>query len=437
MSAVVYSVESGSLAEKYGITPGSIINKINGEDVNDILEYRFLIYEKSVKLDITCADGKHSHIRIKNNFGDLGIDFENPLIDKARSCRNNCIFCFIDQLPKGLRETLYFKDDDSRLSFLHGNYVTLTNMNMDDVKRLAKIRVSPINVSVHTTNPELRCKMLNNRFAGDLIEKMNYLAKKRITMNCQLVLCPGINDGEEMRKTLRDLAQLHPYTASCSVVPVGISRYRDGLYPLESYTAETARGVLEIINELQDEFLKTIGTRFVYAGDEFYIKADIPIPSAEEYEGFPQIENGVGMISSFSDELSSAIKTEGNSAADNEISIACGTAVCGYMEEFAHRCMEAFPKLKINVYGIRNDFFGHEITVSGLLTARDLLAQLKNKRLGSKLLISKNMLKADEDIFLDDMTLEEFEENLGVSVVAVSDDGFEFLKKILDTENKL
>lgn len=437
MSAIVYSVEPGSYAEKFGITPGTVINKINGEDVSDILEYRFLISEKSVKLDISLPDGEHKKLHIKNDYEDLGIDFENPLIDKARSCRNNCIFCFIDQLPKGMRETLYFKDDDSRLSFLHGNYVTLTNMSMDDIKRLAKIRVSPINVSVQTTNPELRCMMLHNRFAGDLMEKMHYLARHRITMNCQLVLCPGINDGEEMRKSLHDLAKLHPHAASVSVVPVGISKYREGLYPLEKYTKETARGVLKIINELQEEFLGKLGTRFVYAGDEFYIKAEYLIPPADNYEGFPQIENGVGMIASFSDDLSAALDLEDLREINDEISIACGTAVSEYMKEFSERCMKKFHGLKINVYPIVNDFFGHSITVTGLLTAGDVSAQLKNKNLGSRLLISKNMLKADEDIFLDDVTLSDFETAVGVKVVTVPDDAFEFLNIILDTENNL
>lgn len=437
MSAIVYSVEPGSYAEKFGITPGTVINKINGEDVNDILEYRFLISEKAVKLDISLPDGTHKKLHIRNDYKDLGIDFENPLIDKARSCRNNCIFCFIDQLPKGMRETLYFKDDDSRLSFLHGNYVTLTNMTMDDIKRLVKIRVSPINVSVQTTNPQLRCMMLHNRFAGDLMEKMHYLARHRITMNCQLVLCPGINDGEEMRRSLHDLAKLHPYAASVSVVPVGISKYRKGLYPLEKYTKETARGVLKIINELQEEFLGKLGTRFVYAGDEFYIKAEYLIPPADNYEGFPQIENGVGMIASFSDDLSAALDLEDLREINDEISIACGTAVGEYMKEFSERCMKKFHGLKINVYPIVNDFFGHSITVTGLLTAGDVSAQLKNKNLGSRLLISKNMLKADEDIFLDDVTLSDFETAVGVKVVTVPDDAFEFLNIILDTENNL
>ena len=310
-------------------------------------------------------------------------------------------------------------------------------MTMDDIKRLVKIRVSPINVSVQTTNPQLRCMMLHNRFAGDLMEKMHYLARHRITMNCQLVLCPGINDGEEMRRSLHDLAKLHPYAASVSVVPVGISKYRKGLYPLEKYTKETARGVLKIINELQEEFLGKLGTRFVYAGDEFYIKAEYLIPPADNYEGFPQIENGVGMIASFSDDLSAALDLEDLREINDEISIACGTAVSEYMKEFSERCMKKFHGLKINVYPIVNDFFGHSITVTGLLTAGDVSAQLKNKNLGSRLLISKNMLKADEDIFLDDVTLSDFETAVGVKVVTVPDDAFEFLNIILDTENNL
>ena len=432
MSAVVYSVECGSLAEKHGITAGCTIERINGEEVFDILEYRFLSCERSVTLDVLTPDGERKKITVRNDYENLGIEFENPLIDKARSCRNKCIFCFIDQLPGGMRETLYFKDDDSRLSFLHGNYVTLTNMTMDDIKRLARIKVSPINVSVQTTNPELRCKMLNNRFAGDIMEKMMYLAKHGISMNCQIVLCPGINDGDNLKNSLEDLAKLHPAVASVSVVPVGITKFREGLYPLEKYDRDGCRGVLGIVAEKQQEFLNKIGTRFIYAADEFYLGAGYEMPSPEEYEGFPQIENGVGMSASFKDEFLSALRVEEERPVSKSLSIACGTAVYPLMKQLADMCMQRFKGLNISVFAIENNFFGKTITVSGLLTAGDMIEQLNGNELGEKLLISRNTLKADEDVFLDDITLKEFSKAVGVPVVCVPDDGFELLDKILE-----
>ncbi len=431
MSAIVYSVAEGSLAKAHKIAPGNVINKINGVEVFDILEYKFLVSDKKVKLDIT-DNGRHKKVVIKNNFQDLGIEFENPLIDKARSCQNKCVFCFIDQLPKGMRDTLYFKDDDSRLSFLHGNYVTLTNMSMEDVKRLAKIRVSPINISVQTTNPHLRCKMLNNRFAGDLMDKMKYLAKHKIVMNCQIVLCPTLNDMHELKRSLMDLSELYPYAASISAVPVGVTKFRDGLYPITTFDRERLRKNLEIISEMQEYFLKKLGTRLVYAGDEMYLGSGLDIPSAEEYEGFPQIENGVGMIASFEDEFYSALRLESARDINKTVSIATGVAAFDVLKKASEAAMEKFNGLKINVYKIYNDFFGRSITVSGLLTATDMINQLEGRELGEKLFISQNALKADEDIFLDDMTLSDFEKKLGVSVVCVNDAGYDLLDKILE-----
>ncbi len=432
MSAVIFRVSKDGLADRYGITSGCVIDKINGTEVFDILEYRFLISEKSVKIEYTTPEGEKKRVRIKNNFEDLGIEFENPLIDSARSCRNNCIFCFIDQLPKGMRETLYFKDDDSRLSFLHGNYVTLTNMSMEDIKRLAKIRVSPINISVQTTNPALRCRMLNNRFAGDLLDKMKYLAKHHITMNCQIVLCPGINDGDELVKSLLDLSKLHPSVASVSVVPVGITKFRDGLYPMAKYDNDGCRAVLDIVNTMQERFIKKLGTRFIYAADEFYLGANVSMPDFDEYEGFPQIENGVGMSVSLKHDFLSALKTADDKALTRTISMVTGTAVFPLMRELADCCERKFGGVKINVYPVENEFFGKTITVSGLLTAGDIINQIKDKELGEFLLITKNMLKADEDIFLDDVTLEEFSQALGVKVKCVSDDGYELLDMIME-----
>ncbi len=428
MSAKIDRVEKGSLAWKHRIKPGWIIETINGEPVFDILEYRFFCSEESVVLELLTEKGKKKKIKIKNKFEDLGILFENPLIDTAKSCRNKCVFCFIDQLPPGMRDTLYFKDDDSRLSFLHGNYVTLTNMSMEDLGRVVKARISPLNVSVQATDPELRCKLLNNRFAGDLMDKMRYLADNKITMNCQIVCCKGLNDGEEFKKSVRELASLYPYVASISAVPVGITRYREGLYPLEPYEKEDCIAFLNQLEELQKELRETIGTRLIYGGDEFYLKAERPLPDASEYEGFPQIENGVGMISSFREEFYDGL--EEFEPTKTKLSVATGKAAYPLFLEFAKE-LEA-KGVEMSVYAIENNFFGELITVSGLLTGQDLTEQLMGKPLGKALLISRNMLKADEDIFLDDMTLEQAQGSLGVPIFCVEDSGYDFLEKIIE-----
>ena len=429
MSALIDRIEKGSLAWRHGIKAGWTIETINGEPVYDILEYRFFCSEESVVLELLTDKGKKKKVKIKNKFEDLGILFENPLIDTAKSCRNKCVFCFIDQLPSGMRETLYFKDDDSRLSFLHGNYVTLTNMSMEDLKRVVKARISPLNVSVQATDPDLRCKLLNNRFAGDLMDKMRYLADNKITMNCQIVCCKGLNDGEEFIKSVRELAALYPYVASISAVPVGITRYREGLYPLEPYEKEDCIAFLNQLEELQKEMLETIGSRLIFAGDEFYLKAERSLPDASEYEGFPQIENGVGMISSFRDEFYDGL--EEFEPTETEISIATGKAAHSLFMEFGKELETR--GVNTHVYAIENKFFGELITVAGLITGGDLVAQLQGKPLGNALLISRNMLKADEDIFLDDMTLEQAQESLGVPIVCVEDSGYDFLEKITET----
>lgn len=427
MSAQIDRVERGSLAWKHGIKPGWIIETVNGEPVYDILEYRFFCSEDSVVLDLVTEKGKRKKIKIKNHFEDLGILFENPLIEQAKNCRNKCIFCFIDQLPPGMRDTLYFKDDDSRLSFLHGNYVTLTNMSAADLERVVKARISPLNISVHATNPELRCNMLNNRFAGDLMDKMRYLADNRITMNCQIVCCKGINDGAEFRNTVCELSRLYPYVASISAVPVGITRYRNGLYPLQPYEKADSEAFLNQLEELQKEMQEKIGTRLVFASDEFYLSAGRPLPNSSEYEGFPQIENGVGMISSFREEFYDGLEIF--CPIQTEFSVATGKAAYPLFSE----CAEALGKkgVKSHVYAVENKFFGPLITVAGLITGQDLTEQLKGKSLGRALLISENMLKADEKVFLDDMTLEDVQRCLGVPVVCVRDSGYDFLEKIM------
>lgn len=427
MSALIDQVEQGSLAQKHGIKPGWTIQSINGEPVYDILEYRFFCSEESVVLELLTDRGKRKKIKIQNRYEDLGILFEHPLIDQAKSCRNQCVFCFIDQLPPGMRETLYFKDDDSRLSFLHGNYVTLTNMTMDDLKRVVKARISPLNISVQATDPQLRCKLLHNRFAGDLMDKMRYLADNKITMNCQIVCCKGLNDGEAFAKSVWDLAALYPYVASISAVPVGITRYREGLYPLEPYEKEDSLRFLKLLEALQQELQEKIGTRLIFAGDEFYLNAGVPLPSASEYEGFPQIENGVGMVSSFQEEFYDGLENW-QAPEGTAFSIATGTAAQPLFKEFSKELEKR--RIICQVFAIQNRFFGERITVAGLITGQDLTEQLQNRDLGAALLISKNMLKADEDIFLDDMTLPQAQEKIGVPILCVEDSGYDFLDKI-------
>ncbi|MBQ8301739.1 MAG: DUF512 domain-containing protein, partial [Clostridia bacterium] len=351
-------IEPYSIAEEAGIEAGDKLVTVNGHEVHDILEYRYLTAEYEVTLEILKKDGTTEMITVENDYDDLGIEFEESLIDEAQSCTNKCIFCFIDQLPKGMRETVYFKDDDTRLSFLQGNYVTLTNMSDEEIDRLIAMRVSPINVSVHATDPELRCKMLNNRFAGKCYDIMKRFAENDIYMNCQIVLCPEINDGEQLKRTLTDLGNLFPYVNSISVVPVGLTRYRDGLYPLKPFTAETSRETIEFVEAIQNDFLERLGTRLVYLSDEFYVNADIKVPNAEDYEGFPQIENGVGLIASMQEEFESALNLLKDKKRSRHISIVTGEIAGGFIKELSQRVEEKCDGVKIDVYPIKNDFFG-------------------------------------------------------------------------------
>lgn len=434
MSALIYHVEPDSLAEQKGIRKGWTLLTINGEPINDILEYRFLCCDERVTLGLLNEHGKRKKVTITNQYEDLGISFENPLIDLPRSCKNRCIFCFIDQLPPGMRDTLYFKDDDTRLSFLHGNYVTLTNVTDQDLESIVKTRITPINISVHTTDPALRIKMLNNRFAGDIMDKMRFLAEHRITMNCQIVACPHINDGEKLAQTVRDLATLYPAVHSISVVPVGLSRFREGLYPLAPYDREMAICLLREVESLQKECYEALGTRLLYAADEFYLKAHLPVPSGESYEGFPQIENGVGMIRSFADEIEEALQ-DVSVIPKKSFRLATGMAAADFMKQMAEK-IEQHTGIQIQVYPIENRFFGSGVTVAGLLTAQDIIHQLEGKDLKDGLILSQNMLKADEDVFLDDMSLNELEERLHTHILCMPDNGEEFIDKLLQ-ENDL
>ena len=427
-------VEEDSLAFEAGIEAGDKLMKINGSDFHDILEYRYLVSEYEVELEVEKTDGSIEIITIENDYEDLGIEFKEELIDKAQSCTNKCIFCFIDQLPKGMRETVYFKDDDTRLSFLQGNYVTLTNMSDEEINRLIKMHVSPINISVHATNPELRCKMLNNRFAGKCYDIMKKLAANNICMNCQIVLCPGINDGENLDETISDLAALHPFVNSVSVVPVGLTRYREGLYKLKEFDKLGSEQVIKQVERWQDKLLEECGTRLIFLSDEFYINADIPIPDAEDYEGFPQLENGVGLVASMKEEFESAIKLVKPQKRNRHVIAVTGELAADFISGISNALEKVADGVKIDVRPIKNNFFGGGVNVSGLVCGCDIIEQLKDAEKADALIIPQSMLRDDDEIFLDDTTVAQVEEALGMKVIAVLNDGYDFVEKILDEE---
>ena len=406
---VISKVYKDSIADELGIEVGDLLISINGEPIHDIIEYRFLLSDEYLEVEIQKQNREVYIYEIEKDYDDdLGIEFTNPIIDKAKSCRNKCVFCFIDQLPKGMRETLYFKDDDSRLSFLQGNFVTLTNMSEEDINNIIKYRISPINISVHTTNPELRKTMIKNKFAGNLYSIMERLAEAQIQMNCQIVLCPGYNDKEELERTVSDLTKLYPYVNSAAAVPVGITKHREHLPNLEIFNEKTAGETIDQVDKLQKKYLKELGTRFIFLSDEFYIMANRKLLDYDEYEGFIQFENGVGMISKFEREIKDYLEnlSEDHKSKIKKVSIATGHSAYEFMCEMAKCIMEKCPNVQIDVYKIINNFFGDTITVSGLVTATDIIDQLKDKNLGETLYIPRSMLKADEEIFLDNITLE-------------------------------
>ena len=429
---IINQVALGSIAEELEIEVGDILLEINGNKIEDIFDYQYYTQDEYIEVLIQKPSGEEWLLEIDKEYDeDLGISFENGLMDEYRSCHNKCIFCFIDQMPKGMRDTLYFKDDDSRLSFLQGNYVTLTNMSDADVDRIIKYNLSPINVSFQTTNPELRCKMLNNRFAGDALKKAWKLAEAGIVMNGQIVLCKGVNDGEELERSIRDLSEYLPNLESVSVVPVGLSKYRDGLYPLEPFTKEDAKEVLRIIHKWQDQLYPKYGLHFIHASDEWYILAEEDLPEEERYDGYLQLENGVGMLRLLLNEFAEGMQQITYEVKSTEVSLVTGRLAFPYIKEMAEQMMEKYPQLKIHVYAIRNDFFGEMITVSGLLTGQDILAQLKDKELGERVLLPQNVLKSGEAVFLDDMTLAELEKALQVQVDIVKSSGQDFIDAIL------
>lgn len=435
---IIKTVLPGSIAEELEIEPGDKILAIDNTEIEDVFDYQFLVQDTYIEVLIEKQDGEQWLLEVDKDMDeDLGIEFENGLMDEYRHCHNKCIFCFIDQMPKGMRETLYFKDDDSRLSFLQGNYVTLTNMSDHDIDRICRYHLSPINISFQTMNPELRCKMLNNRFAGEALKKVDVLKEAGIIMNGQIVLCKGVNDGEELIFSLRELMKYIPNLESVSVVPVGLSKYREGLYPLEPFTKEDAIKTLDIIHGFQKECYEKYGIHFVHASDEWYILAEQEMPEEERYDGYLQLENGVGMIrlmlNEFAESMAERKKKEGfpNMSIKQELSMATGLLAYPYIKQMTEEIMEAYPNVKIHLYAIRNDFFGEHITVSGLLTGQDIRDQLMGKELGERLLLPQNVLRSGEDVFLDDLRLPELEKALQVPINIVKSSGCDFIDGII------
>ncbi len=434
---VVIKVEKGSIAEEVGICPGDVLVAINDEEITDIFDYRYQINDEYLEMTFRTPEGEEYVAEIEKDFDeDIGVIFESGLMDEARSCRNKCIFCFIDQLPKGMRKTLYFKDDDSRLSFLQGNYVTLTNMSEKDINHIIFYHLSPINVSVHTTDLELRKTMLKNKNADKVLDIMKRLKDAGIEMNLQVVLCNGINDGDILDKTISDCAKFMPNAHSMSIVPIGLTKYREGLYPMTPFSKEDAEKVINQVEKWQNKFLKDHGTRFVYCADEFYLKAERQLPDAEIFEDFAQYENGVGMLSLFEKEFNDEIeKTEYNIESKRSVSIATGVAAYDLIKKLSDRIMEKFPSLNINVYCIKNNFFGEMITVCGLLTGQDIISQLKGKDLGEYLLLPESLLRNSTHTLLDDVEIEDIEKELNIKIKISTNSGDRFIKTILNTED--
>ncbi len=436
----IASVDPGSIAKELELEAGDRLLTINGQELEDIFDYQYYVNSPAMTMLIRKADGEEWELDIENDYEDLGINFENSLMSDYRSCSNKCIFCFIDQMPPGMRDTLYFKDDDSRLSFLQGNYVTLTNMKEKDIDRIIRFKLSPINISVHTTNPKLRCEMLHNRFAGESLKLMDRLYEAGISMNGQIVLCRDINDKEELNRTIEDLSRYLPYMESVSVVPVGLSKFRKGLYPLKPFTQKEAEETIDLIESWQRRLYKEYSTHFVHASDEFYILAKRPLPEEDRYDGYPQLENGVGMLRLLASEVASALKQkrekENPEEIKGDISLATGCLAYPYMKKYLSWIEKAFPGLRIRLYAIRNYFFGEEITVAGLITGQDLISQLKGKELGEHLLLPICMFRSGEEVFLDDVTRTDVQDALQVPVHIVKSSGYDLVEAVLHPEAK-
>lgn len=440
----IASVAPESIAQELGMEAGDRLLSVNGQRIEDVFDYQYLTEDEYIEVLVEKPDGEQWLLQIdKEADEDLGIVFENGLMDDYRSCHNKCIFCFIDQMPKGMRETLYFKDDDSRLSFLQGNYVTLTNMSEHDMERIVRYRLSPINISFQTTNPQLRCRMLNNRFAGEALKKVDLLYEAGIEMNGQIVLCKGVNDGEELERSIRDLTGYLPHLRSVSVVPVGLSKYREGLYPLEPFDQQDACQVIDTIERWQKRVYEESGLHFIHASDEWYILARRELPEEDRYDGYLQLENGVGMLRLLLEEFSECMEEVRRDpdgwmkpGEKKQVSMATGMLAYPYIERMARELMEVFPGLRVSVYAVKNRFFGEQITVSGLLTGRDIREQLLGKNLGERLLLPQNVLRSGEDVFLDDLHVAELENALQVPVDIVKSSGREFVEGILQKEKK-
>ena len=431
---VIRGVDPHSPASRAGVRVGETLTHINGHSIVDVLDYKFYGYDPRVELTLKGEDGAVRTLSIRKREGeDIGLEFETYLMDKARSCANNCIFCFVDQMPPGMRPSLYFKDDDTRLSFLMGNYLTLTNLSEREIQRIIDLRISPINISVHTTDPVLRCEMLKNKFAGKAIDTMRRFAQHNITMNCQIVSCPGINDGSALDRTLKELAEMFPAVNSISVVPVGVTKYREGLYPLKPYTKESAAALIDQVEAFAEEHRTKTGTRLVWCSDEFYLLAGRELPEESYFEEFTQLDNGVGMLRLLTEEFRRGLDLMEPEEMEEEtvpFTIATGVSAAPFLSRLVDMAREKCGKIKGNVYAIQNDFFGHTITVAGLVTGQDLIAQLKGKELGERLLIPANMLRSGERVFLDDVSLDDVERELGVSAIPVAQDGYELLDAI-------
>ena len=416
MAVKIFDVTTGSHADKAGIKKGETLLSINSNEIVDVLDYRFYQVNRKLTLEVADEDKNVRTIEMtKGEYEEIGLEFETYLMDKQHSCRNKCIFCFIDQLPKGMRESLYFKDDDSRLSFLFGNYITLTNITEHEIDRIIKMHISPINVSVHTTNPELRCKMMNNRFAGDTLKYLKRFADAGITLNCQIVSCPGINDGDELVRTLTDLENLG--VNMTAIVPVGLTRYRENLYPLVPYNKETAGQTIDIIEKM---------------GDEFYLLAEREIPSPEFYEDFSALEDGIGMIAYLTDDVGWKLEElDADESLCHKVTIACGEGVFPYMKRIMSMINEKFPNITINTRAIKNNFFGGGVNVSGLVTGGDLIDQLRDDDLGDRLIITSSMLRFENDLFLDDVSTDDVERELGVTLVPVNNNGNDLVEAVI------
>ena len=432
----IVKVLPGSIGEEMGVEKDDVLLAVNGRESQDIFDYQYDMESDYVELTIRKPSGEEWVLEIdKEENEDLGIVFDSSLMDDYKSCRNKCVFCFIDQMPPGMRETLYFKDDDSRLSFLQGNYVTLTNMSDEDIERIIRYHMSPINISVHTTNPDLRCRMLNNRFAGESLKKIDRLCEAGILMNGQIVLCKDLNDGEELNRTLKDLTRFYPAMQSVSVVPVGLTKYREGLYPLKPLEKADAEKTLALIHHWQDVMMEKHGVHFVHASDEFYLLAEQELPEEERYDGYLQLENGVGMLRLLLDEAEDAISDLEGDQRERCVSIASGRLAAPFIRRIAEWVRKKFPKLDIRVYDIRNDFFGERITVSGLITGQDLIAQCKERELGECLYLPLNMFRSGEEVFLDDLTREDAEKALGVPVSILHPSGYELVYAMAGEED--